>query len=99
MAGTATAHEDYKPLRQIVKFAAGEVVKTVTIEIVDDKQWEPDESFFLRLSIPLSQKSVRLGRKSVMEVIIINDDGASIYILSEAITNYHCYLCPTPATE
>ncbi|XP_022669328.1 sodium/calcium exchanger 3-like isoform X3 [Varroa destructor] len=72
--GTATAHEDYKPLRQIVKFAAGEVVKTVTIEIVDDKQWEPDESFFLRLSIPLSQKSVRLGRKSVMEVIIINDD-------------------------
>ena len=74
-AGTATAHDDYKPLRQLVKFAAGEVVKAVTVEIVDDQQWEPDESFFLRMSVPLTQRSVRLGRKTVMEIVIINDDG------------------------
>lgn len=74
-AGTATAHEDYKPLRQLVKFAPGEVVKAVTVEIVDDQQWEPDESFFLRMSVPLTQRSVRLGRKTVMEIVIINDDG------------------------
>ncbi|OQR79522.1 sodium/calcium exchanger 1-like, partial [Tropilaelaps mercedesae] len=73
-SGTATAHDDYRPLRQVVKFASGEVVKAITVEIVDDQQWEPDESFFVRLSIPLAQKSVRLGRKSVMEVVIINDD-------------------------
>ncbi|XP_028967562.1 sodium/calcium exchanger 3 [Galendromus occidentalis] len=72
--GTATAHEDYKPLRQLVKFAPGELIKAVTVEIVDDQQWEPDESFFLRMSVPLSQKMLRLGRKTVMEIVIINDD-------------------------
>lgn len=88
MAGTATAHEDYKPLRQLVKFAQGEVVKAVTVEIVDDQQWEPDESFFLRMSVPLTQRSVRLGRKTVMEIVIINDDGE---LLSLEDQRYHLF--------
>lgn len=73
--GTAVAHEDFKPIRQLVTFGKGELVKGVSVEIVDDQQWEPDESFFLRLSVPATQRRVKLGRKSVMEVVIINDDG------------------------
>lgn len=49
----------------------------VLIEIVDDNQWEPDEEFFLKLSLVQSEDnlSVQLGRVSIMEITIMNDDG------------------------
>ena len=68
----------------------------VTIEIIDDNEYEPDEQFYLKLSLVnppgvLSRKSsafgsrllspstdwsddVLLGRVSIMEVTILNDD-------------------------
>ncbi|KAG0431165.1 hypothetical protein HPB47_022051 [Ixodes persulcatus] len=72
--GTAVAGEDYMDLRQMVLFQPGEVQRKVSVQIVDDNQWEPDETFFLRLSLPLESSNVMLGRKSVMEVTIIDDD-------------------------
>ncbi|EEC04908.1 sodium/calcium exchanger, putative, partial [Ixodes scapularis] len=65
--GTAVAGEDYMDLRQMVLFQPGEVQRKVSVQIVDDNQWEPDETFFLRLSLPLESSNVMLGRKSVME--------------------------------
>lgn len=47
------------------------------MEIVNDNKWEPNEEFFLRLSLVHgeSNKNVVLGRISIMEVTIIDDDG------------------------
>jgi solute carrier family 8 (sodium/calcium exchanger) len=46
------------------------------LEIVDDNQWEPDEEFFVKLTlIPQESENVRLGRTSIMEITILNDDG------------------------
>jgi solute carrier family 8 (sodium/calcium exchanger) len=49
------------------------------IEIVDDDQYEPDEQFYLKLSLThnlsYKHKEVALGRISIMEVTILNDDG------------------------
>ena len=47
--------------------------------IVDDNQWEPDEEFFLKLTLIPGRDSeeVRLGRTSIMEITILNDDGTN----------------------
>ena len=45
---------------------------------MDDNQWEPDEEFFLKLTHVQSQEdggAVKLGRTSIMEITILNDDG------------------------
>ena len=52
------------------------------VEIVNDNQWEPDEEFYLRMSL-LNEKEdregVQLGRISIMEIVILNDDGQYTY--------------------
>jgi len=56
----------------------------VTIEILDDTQFEPDEQFYIRLCLMDGAKSqsidVMLGRIFVMEITILNDDGNFIFI-------------------
>ena len=44
---------------------------------MDDNQWEPDEEFFLKLSHVQGEDSnaLKLGRTSIMEIMILNDDG------------------------
>ncbi|CAL1282585.1 unnamed protein product [Larinioides sclopetarius] len=73
--GTAVAGEDYVPLKEIITFQDGELEKEIHVEIVDDNQWEPDETFFLKLCI-LSEDigQVMLGRVCIMEITILNDD-------------------------
>ena len=51
---------------------------------MDDNQWEPDEEFFLKLQqLPAEDGGeVKLGRTSIMEIMILNDDGrGSIIVL------------------
>ena len=49
------------------------------VEIVDDNQYEPDEQFYLKLTLTGTKgsknKDVVLGRISIMEVTVLNDDG------------------------
>lgn len=48
----------------------------VAIKIIDDNKWEPDEEFFLRLTLLTKRdENVRLGNYPIMEVTIIDDDG------------------------
>ena len=44
---------------------------------MDDNQWEPDEEFFVKLTlIPgESSENVKLGKICIMEITILNDDG------------------------
>ncbi|KAG1679727.1 Sodium/calcium exchanger 2 [Nymphon striatum] len=53
--------------------------KTVHVEIVNDNQWEPDETFFMKIMIdPKDVNEVILGRISIMEITILNDDEPGI---------------------
>ena len=69
---TTIADRDYIPVIEIVTFLSEEGTKTVDIFIIDDKNIEFDENFFLYLT---SGKGVHLSPFSTAEVIIRNDDG------------------------
>ena len=49
----------------------------IGVTIVDDNQWEPDEEFFLKLTYVQAEDNhaFKLGRTSIMEITILNDDG------------------------
>ncbi len=52
---------------------------------MDDNQWEPDEEFFLKLSHLQPQEeggALKLGRTSIMEITILNDDGRASRVFS-----------------
>lgn len=54
----------------------GQQEKRITIHVIDDNQWEPDETFFVKLSLPEGQDTrAKLGSKTIALVTIINDDG------------------------
>ncbi|XP_050732416.1 sodium/calcium exchanger 2-like isoform X7 [Eriocheir sinensis] len=75
--GTATVDQDYVPINEIITFESGETEKFIDVEIINDNQWEPDEEFFLKISLLMDQEQregVQLGRISIMEITILNDD-------------------------
>merc|ERR1719445_1757411 len=74
--GSAKEQEDYEPLNELLTFEPKEYEKEVSVKIVDDNQWEPDEEFFVKLTLVPGEESenVRLGRTSIMEITILNDD-------------------------
>jgi len=76
--GSANEGEDYQAVDEILTFEPMETEKEIGITIVDDNQWEPDEEFFLKLSLLSAgqgpSKEVKLGRTSIMEITILNDD-------------------------
>ena len=48
--GTATAGEDYVKVDGTLVFQPHEKKKAITVTIIDDDAWEPDETFFVKLS-------------------------------------------------
>ena len=54
----------------------------IGITIVDDNQWEPDEEFFVKLTLIPGEDSenVKLGKTCIMEITILNDDGRYFHI-------------------
>lgn len=78
--GTATAGEDYVKLSEEFRMEPGQQEKKITIHVIDDNQWEPDETFFVKLSLPEGQEGhAKLGSKTVALVTIINDDGRPLF--------------------
>lgn len=78
--GTAEANSDYVPAKGTLVFEAGETSKYIDIEIIDDYEWEPDETFFVKLTLDTKENTI-IGRKTICEVTIINDDGKdTIYL-------------------
>lgn len=74
--GSAKAKEDYIAIDEVLTFESGEREKQVTVKIVDDNKWEPDEEFFLKLSLVdiKDDDLVQLGRITIMEITILDDD-------------------------
>jgi len=77
-SGTATAPADYEYTAGTLVFNAGDDVQRISIPIVDDNEFEPDETFFCALRLPggkdANEAPVRLGKFANTEVTIINDD-------------------------
>ncbi|NCR29201.1 MAG: hypothetical protein GPJ25_24150, partial [Microcystis aeruginosa LE13-04] len=70
--GTATAPSDYNNTAITVNFANGETSKTVNIPIVNDTQFEADETVNLSLSNPTG--GATLGTQTTAVLTILNDD-------------------------
>ena len=70
----------YIPVNEILVFEPDEDKKTICVTVIDDDEWEPDETFFVRISLPDNNDQVngplcRLGKKKIAQVTILNDDG------------------------
>ena len=74
--GSADEGDDYVGIHDIFTFAPGETEITITVEIIDDDDWEPDEEFFLKIAVDpdSSNKTVKIGKKNIMTIMILNDD-------------------------
>jgi len=74
--GSAVEGEDFHGFNEILVFEPNEMEKEIGITIIDDTQWEPDEEFFVKLQLVAREDGhkVKLGRTSIMEVTILNDD-------------------------
>ncbi|WP_310491878.1 Calx-beta domain-containing protein [Dechloromonas sp.] len=71
--GSATAGADYTGQSGTLSFAAGETVKTITIAITNDTQYEISEDFSVSISNPVNAV---LGTSSATGTIV--DDGRSL---------------------
>ena len=63
----------------IINITVDRPLPKIGLTIVDDNQWEPDEEFFVKLTLIHGPDSehVRLGKTCIMEITILNDDGTS----------------------
>ncbi|XP_026079416.1 sodium/calcium exchanger 3 isoform X2 [Carassius auratus] len=91
--GSANAGADYEFTEGTVVFKPGEVVKEITVGIIDDDIFEEDEHFFVRLSnvrvletedevlspSSLPYPKALLGFPAVATVTILDDDHAGIF--------------------
>lgn len=76
-AGTATAHEDFIPItRETISFEPGSVLKELKVEVLGDEQFEPDESFFIRI------ENIEGARGGEVEatIVLLNDDPNDVEI-------------------
>jgi len=70
--GTAKCGKDYIHTAGVLEFKPNEEERTISIEIIDDNEWDPDTNFFVRLFNP-SETINRLSMATT-QVIILNDD-------------------------
>ena len=92
--GSATPGEDYIAQDSIVEFLPGETKKVLTIVIIDDNDWEPDETFFVKLSLPTDDESkkinsekLKVGKKKIAQITILNDDGKYVLQFIKIFSN------------
>ena len=70
--GTATAPSDYNNTPITVSFASGETSKTITIPLVNDLQFEPDET--INLTLTNATGGATLGTQNTATLTIVSDD-------------------------
>jgi hypothetical protein len=70
--GTAVAGEDYTPTGGTLTFAPGELVKTITVPVLDDGDAEANETLIVSLGSPGG--GAVLGRQTTAVVFIASDE-------------------------
>ena len=66
VAGTAQEGTDYRGIHATVELQPGQEEFEIEMEILDDDDWEPDEEFFLRITLdPNSEDSgvAKIGKR------------------------------------
>ena len=71
--GTAESGSDYVAVKKSMVFKPDQTSDFLEIEIIDDNVWEPDEVFFVRISVESEQKAI-VGKRGITQVVILNDD-------------------------
>ena len=74
--GTATAGTDYMGVPETLTFAAGEAAKTITVEVVDDADYELDETVEVELRNPKPSGDVVIETGEAMAMVTIEDNDA-----------------------
>src|SRR5205085_5733175 len=70
-SGVASSRCDYATAVGTLRFAAGEIVKTISIPLVDDSYVEGNETFTLTLS---NATGASLGAQSATTITIVDND-------------------------
>lgn len=81
--GTANRDEDYKHVQGVLVFEPSDTKKGITIEIIDDDDWEPDETFFCKLLCDTDDPTSKLGSRTINQVTIVNDDDPGTFEFNE----------------
>lgn len=80
---SANAGDDYEPKCEIMTFEPGELRQEISIKIIDDSSYEPDETFEVGLSSPLNLRLAGMNPSASVydwseehrcSVLIIDDD-------------------------
>jgi len=66
-------------------FEHGETIKTIDIEVIDDHQFEKDETFMIEF-VDLKTQGAKFGRLKKTVVTIVSDDG----MLKFLFPHYKC---------
>ena len=75
MNGSADAGKDYFPVTgTILIFEPGDTEKSLIIKIINDDIFEEAEQFNITLSIVLPRPGLTIGRLSVMQITIMDND-------------------------
>ena len=84
---TAKGDVDYVPVKELVTFEPDERSKKVIVSIIDDKNWNLDKVFLVKLSIPDDQvdNSVAKGRLCMMTVTIVDDDEPGVIAFGQRL--------------
>jgi solute carrier family 8 (sodium/calcium exchanger) len=76
-----------------------QTIQIVDVIIIDDNQWEPDETFFVKISAYGEQPSLKIGHKSICTVTIIDDDepgeiefAEPVLVVKESVGTYEIQL-------
>jgi solute carrier family 8 (sodium/calcium exchanger) len=86
--GTAEAGSDYYKIDEIKTMAKNQTYMPLDVIIIDDNQWEPDETFFVKISSIDGQDNVKLGSNAICMVTIINDDGKCLEFKANTIAHW-----------
>jgi hypothetical protein len=86
LGGTATVGEDFQAPAELVTMPAGVVLKSFTVDIVNDSNLEPDETVLLGLSEP---SGATLGPQATATLTIVDNEpvvqfSAAAYTVNEA---------------
>ena len=95
--GTATAPSDYNNTPITVSFVSGEISKIITIPIVNDLQFEPDET--INLTLTNATGGATLGTQTTATLTIINDDPLRPGTIAFSSTSYSVNEDGTPVAN
>lgn len=85
--GSANVLADYVPVSgEILNFQPGETVKGLTINITDDNLIEGAEQFNITLSIGVPSPGLTIGRPSVMQITITDNDAPAPASMSQSMS-------------